>query len=105
MPRILRTVPARRDYVQIWVHIAEDNIDAADDLVRKFDHALDLLADNPGLGPERPELAPGMRSFPVGKYLLFYRPLDKGIELLRVLHGARDLKRIFKPKRRPPKRR
>ena len=31
------------------------------------------------------------RSFPLGNHLIFYRPIDDGIELVRVLHGARDI--------------
>jgi toxin ParE1/3/4 len=40
----------------------------------------------------------GMRSWPIrgfGNHLVFYRPTDDGIEILRVLHGARDLRRVF----------
>jgi toxin ParE1/3/4 len=58
---------------------------------------LRLLLRNPELGKprmfERPELS-GLRSFAVrdfGQHLVFYRPMDRGIEVLRVLHGARDL--------------
>ena len=56
-----------------------------------------MLARFRGMGPLRPELAPQIRSFPVGNYLLFYRESKKGgIELVRVIHGARDLRQIFK---------
>ncbi|TAE60722.1 MAG: type II toxin-antitoxin system RelE/ParE family toxin [Nostocales cyanobacterium] len=41
------------------------------------------------------ELAPSLRSFPVGKYLLFYRSVVDGIELVRVIHGARDIQNLF----------
>jgi toxin ParE1/3/4 len=40
-------------------------------------------------------MAPGLRSFPVGNYVVFYRIVPEGIELVRVLHGARDLRRLF----------
>ena len=68
----------------------------ADDLLRTFDEKLRILSDFPGAGPARPELRPRLRSFPVGNYLLFYRPTRGGIELLRVLHGARDLRKAIK---------
>jgi len=55
-----------------------------------------MLAENPLAGRVREELAPDVRSFPVGNYLLFYRPTQNGVELIRVLHGARDLRRLFK---------
>src|ERR1044071_7633588 len=47
-------------------------------------------------GRERSELTEGLWSFPVGRsYLLFYRPEPGGIQLVRVLHGARDLPSLF----------
>jgi len=97
MARVRRTVPARRDYLQIWLYIAENSIEAADRTVDQFDDKLRLLAQFPGLGQIRDELGPSVRSYPVGNYLLFYRPLKGGIELVRVLHGARDLRRAFNP--------
>jgi len=39
--------------------------------------------------------AEGMRSFPVGRYVIFYLPLADGSDIVRVLHGARDIERIF----------
>jgi len=53
------------------------------------------LAIVPNIGRARPELGKDVRSFPVRKYLLFYRPITGGIELLRVIHGARNLRKIF----------
>jgi toxin ParE1/3/4 len=43
------------------------------------------------MGRKVGELAPNLRSLPVGSYLIFYRPIDDGIQLIRVLHGARDI--------------
>lgn len=96
MGLIRRTPATRRDYAQIWHYIPEDNISAADDLLRSFDANLQLLSDFPLAAQARPELRPRLRSFPVGNYLLFYRPIRGGIDLVRVLHGARELRRIFK---------
>lgn len=96
MAVVRRTVAARRDYAAIWDHVAEHNPAAADRLLRAFDRELALLSKFPGAGPARPEIRAGVRSFPVGEYLLFYRPVEGGIELLRVLHGKRDLRRAFR---------
>lgn len=59
------------------------------------------LAASPGLGtryePEDPAY-PEVRYFPImkfPKYLVFYRPVPDGIEVLRVLHGARDIASIL----------
>ena len=43
----------------------------------------------------RDELAPGIRSFPFGRYLVFYLPISDGIDVVRVLHGARDVDKVF----------
>lgn len=96
MPRILRTPQSESDVLEIAIYVARDSATAAEKLVDLFDEKLKLLARNPGLGPQRPELGRGIQSFPVGSYILFYRRIDDGIELIRVLHGARDLRRIFR---------
>jgi toxin ParE1/3/4 len=50
-----------------------------------------MLADQPESGRERPELLPGLRSFPVGYYLVFYRLSNGVLTIERVLNAARDL--------------
>lgn len=60
-----------------------------------IDEKCRLLADMPGIGRSRAEFEPELRSFAVGSYVIFYRPLADGIEIARVVHGARDLDRIF----------
>jgi toxin ParE1/3/4 len=47
------------------------------------------------MGRSRPELAPDLRSFPVGSYLIFYQPLDDGIEIIRIISAARDVDALF----------
>jgi ParE toxin of type II toxin-antitoxin system, parDE len=47
--------------------------------------------DNPRAGRARPELAAEIRSFPVGSYVLFYRPIATGVELVRVRNGYLDI--------------
>jgi toxin ParE1/3/4 len=96
MPRIIRSALSEQDVHEIALFIARENPDAAFRLIDRFDETLQMLAQNPMTGRAREELAPKVRSFPVGNYLLFYRPAQDGIELIRVLHGARDLRRLFK---------
>ena len=47
------------------------------------------------MGQSRDELRPGLRCFVVSPYVVFYRPEQDTIEVLRVLHGARDIVSIF----------
>ncbi|MFM9968228.1 MAG: type II toxin-antitoxin system RelE/ParE family toxin [Burkholderiales bacterium] len=94
--QVFRTRQSRQDYLEIWHYIAQDNVDAANRLLDSFDQKLELIADVPGIGNPRDELESQLRSFRVGNHLLFYRPVADGIELIRVLHGARDIPQQFK---------
>ena len=97
MGQIRRTRASLRNYQIIWDYIAERDLVAADSLLRSFDEKLTLLAAFPGARQARPELRPRLRSFPVKDYLIFYRPIRGGIELIRVLHGARSSPRFSGP--------
>lgn len=57
------------------------------------------LAETPGMGRARDDLAPDLRSLAVGDYLIFYRERSGGIQIVHVLHGARDIERIFREER------
>lgn len=91
MNRILRSPRARLDLIEIWGFIADDNEAAADAVLDKIEHALSILRDNPLAGRARPELARDIRSFVVGKHVLFYRPLADGVDLARVLSARQDI--------------
>ena len=54
-----------------------------------------MLAKNPGIGQSRPDISPELRYFPVGNYLILYREIKDGIEIVRVVHGARYLPDVF----------
>jgi len=86
---------ALADLAEIWAYIAEDSLEHADAFSDRIDRAFEALAGKPKMGRARPELAAGVRSFPVGRYVVFYLPRARGIEVIRVLHGARDLKPLF----------
>ncbi|MEM1043095.1 MAG: type II toxin-antitoxin system RelE/ParE family toxin [Bacteroidota bacterium] len=83
--------------LNLWDYIAARSVAGADKRIREIDKAFELLAENPGLGRARPELATGLRSFPVGRHVVFYQPLDDGIDVQRVLHEAQDVDRAFNP--------
>jgi toxin ParE1/3/4 len=96
MARVLRRKRAEDDIVEIWSFIAEDSEVQADNFVKQLNDQFHLLAFRPTLGRPRNELAPSMRSFPIGRYIIFYQPVVGGIRVVRVLHSARDVARIFK---------
>jgi toxin ParE1/3/4 len=95
MAIILKKPLAQADLLDIWNFIANDSFEKADRLLKKIDNQLKILASNPGMGKKRDSLAPNLRSFPVGNYLIFYCPINQGIEVIRILHGARDIQSLF----------
>ena len=92
---MLRRPQAEADVLEIWIFIAEDSVDAADKWVDTLDEKLALWATQPMIGRARDELFPDMRSFPFGRYVVFYAPLIDGIDVVRVLHGSRDIDTNF----------
>jgi toxin ParE1/3/4 len=67
----------------------------ADAFIEKLYEAIEGLGRHPSSGRHREELAPGIQSFPFGRYIIFYRAATNSIEIVRVLHGARDIENIF----------
>ena len=91
MAQVLQSPAARRDLDAIWDYVARDNPQAADDLIDHIALKCDAYAHQPMMGELRSDLLPGIRQFPIGTYVAFYRAMTDGIELVRVLHGARDV--------------
>jgi toxin ParE1/3/4 len=95
MARVTRRPLAAADILDIWDHIAEDSLAQADRWVDKLDEKFKLLATQPLIGRARDQLAADLRSFPFGRYVIFYTPIDDGIDVVRVLHSARDVDAVF----------
>lgn len=103
MARILKRVAAKRDLIGQWLWYAENaNIEVADRFLEAADNTLEQLATMPESGVPvfvRNAELQGIRRFPVSdgfkKILLFYFPLRDGIDLVRVVHGNRNLERLF----------
>lgn len=86
---------AERDLEEIEDFIAADDPAAAARVIDDIEAACELVATHPGVGRPRDEIAPGVLSFPVGKYVIFYRPGRGAVGIARVLHGRRDLPTAF----------
>ena len=90
---------AESDLTKIASYVARDNPAAAIRLVDLIEHKCQSLAESPRMGRPRPDVAkdkvPDLRSFPVGSYGIYYRPIDDGIEVIRIAHFARDVRRVF----------
>lgn len=95
MSRYYLSDQAREDLEEIWLYIAGNSVQAADGFVDEVISRFPTLAEQPGIGRQREELSPLLRSFPVSNYLIFYRPRSDGIDIVRVLSGFRDLPDFF----------
>ncbi len=90
MPSIKRTSKARTDAVEIWAYIARDNDAAADDLIDDIERRLESLARMPLSAEAVPFIGDQVRRSSIGNYVIYYRPISDGIQVLRILHGARQ---------------
>ena len=96
--RILKKPQVERDLIDHFSYIARDKIKPAERFLQMAEESFSRLAANPSLGQPwespLPQLA-GIRVHPMPspyrKYLVFYRQIENGVEVLTVLHGARDL--------------
>ena len=95
MPRVEYSPVAEDDLRQIGQYIARHDVAAACRLFDAFDRKADLYAGNPLLGEVWPDLGEKVRAFRVGRYLVLYQPIENGIEVLRILHTARDIPKAF----------
>ncbi|NJM99381.1 MAG: type II toxin-antitoxin system RelE/ParE family toxin [Phormidesmis sp. RL_2_1] len=86
---------AELDLTNIWLHRAESSEARADELIEQLVKKFMMLATFPESGRNRPEIKRGVRSFVAERHVIFYRVIDGGVEIARVLYGARDIKRIF----------
>ena len=96
MPRVRLSAGAKEDLVYIWEYIARDNAHAADTMLARIMRTVRVLASLPGVGRERNELKRGLRGFPEGPFVIFYTRLPRGgIQVVRIIHGNRDIAAQF----------
>jgi plasmid stabilization system protein ParE len=95
VPNLITSPEAEADLLEIWLYIAQDSPVNADRFMDKLEGKALKLCEYSGMGIDRPELSDGLKSFPVDSYLLYYRQTGTGIELVRVLHGSRDIDSLF----------
>lgn len=86
---------SRLDLHAIFDYIAQNSPQAAVDVVRKIEEKCNLLAEAPDMGFVRDDLLLELRASPVGRYVIIYRILNGGIDIVRIVHGARDFGALF----------
>ena len=95
MSELKLTKAAFDDLVEIWSFIAADNELRADEIVRSIKQQYSRLPQYPLLGRERNDLCKGYRSLSCGKYSIFYKLVGAEVQIMRILHGARDVTRLL----------
>jgi toxin ParE1/3/4 len=95
MTTIAKSPQYERDVTEIWDHIGQQNPDAADRVVAAIENTIELLSDFPHLGTPCPHLAPGLRRTLWREYLIYYRLHGDVIEIVRALHGRRNITSNF----------
>ena len=95
MLKLVISDDAEQDLIDIWNYIAEDNPVNATRFLKKLAKKYYWLTENKAAGVNRDALSPGLCGFPYKKYMLYYRVKNNTLELVRVLHGSRDLGLVF----------
>jgi toxin ParE1/3/4 len=97
MTRYRLSREAKRDLDEIFDDVAgEGGVYVAERLIDDLTNRFLLLGRHPEAGRARDEIEPGLRSFPVGHDLIYYRATEREIDIARVLHGARDSMKSFR---------
>ena len=98
MARVVRTKLARQNIKEIGRYIARESSSRAVALrfLDSISEKCRLYATQPLMGEARPDLGNNVRCLPIGNYIALYRPLNDGIELLLVVHGARDIPALYR---------
>jgi toxin ParE1/3/4 len=89
------------DLIELATYIGEDNLEVSDQFLRAAEETFKLLGKMPGMGKlcqfSHPSLS-GVRQQAIKgfrKYIIFYQEIDSVVEILRVIHGARDIEEVF----------
>jgi len=86
---------ALADLAAIGDYIAEDNPDRALTFVAELETKAARVAERPLSFPARDDISPGLRAALHGRYLILFRDLPDEVRVVRVIHGARDIGRVF----------
>jgi toxin ParE1/3/4 len=92
---VRRTQQADDDIEDIASYISLDSPKAALSWLEGLEAKLEAIGRTPGLGVSRPEVRTELRSFAFGNYLIIYRKVKEGAEIVRVVHGARDWQKLL----------
>jgi toxin ParE1/3/4 len=87
---------AESDLEQTWLFVAEQSgVSRADSLLSEIEECFRLLLRFPESGRKREDLGENLRSLPVAGFVVVYRLSADVLEVVRVVHGARDIQTLF----------
>jgi toxin ParE1/3/4 len=92
--KVRYTRRAREDLLEIWEWIASDSPAIADRVHDAIKKRCDSLRRHPQLGRPRPEIGDGARSLVIERWIAFYRIVEDGVQVVRIVDGARDLTKL-----------
>jgi len=99
--RVIRRPAANRDLIDCFAYIGKDSEESAARFLQAAEDTFLALARMPAMGvatsfsDSRDRMLRRWRIRGFENFLIFYRPLEDGIEVIRVLHGAREIERLF----------
>lgn len=95
MPRLVILPAAQADLIEIGDFIAQDNPGRALTFLAEIEAKMYQAAERPESFPARDDVRAGLRSARHGRYLIFFLDAGAEVQVVRVLHGARDLPRVL----------
>lgn len=95
MKRYIISQPAIRDLEEIVDYFSTRNIEAGEKFILKFEKKCKYIADFPNIGRSYDDIKPSLRGLPLAGYIIFYRIVDDGVEIIRIVSGYRNLESLF----------
>jgi toxin ParE1/3/4 len=95
-----RLLPEARDdlrEIATYIAVQDARPETAEKMIDAILDKCDLIATQPFMGTPRPDLGEGYRLSPIKRWVIVFRPTDEGIEVMRIVDGARDFKKLFGP--------
>jgi len=89
---------AKRDVYEIWEYTAERwGIDQAEIYIRQMWQNIDAVANKPTVGQKCSEVREGYYKFPSGAHFIFYKVIEGGVDVVRILHERMNFEAHFDP--------
>ena len=95
MKRHIISQPAVKDLEDIIDYFSSHNIEAGEKFINEFEKKCRYLANFPNMGRSYYNINSYLRGLPLDSYIIFYRIIDDGIEIIRVVSGYRNLESLF----------